>query len=165
MGQTERTSDVRIREMTAADLPAVAAIERACFSRPWSERGFADAIAQPGNLFLVAETGDGRVAAYCGLYTAADEGEITNVAVTESARERGIGSSLVAAICQEAKRRGVSRIFLEVRRSNDAAGKLYAKAGFAECGVRKNFYEFPSEDAIVMTLQMKNVSGTHGAEN
>lgn len=152
-----REPHIKIRRMTLEDIPEVAALEAQCFSQPWSEKGFADALKQPDNIFLVAETRDGMIAAYCGLYAAADEGEITNVAVSESMRHMGIGFAVVGEILNRAKRRGIQKVFLEVRQSNGNARKLYEKAGFTDCGVRRNFYQLPREDAVVMCADISDV--------
>ncbi len=146
---------MKIRGMSSDDIPEVAAIERATFSEPWSGKGFADSLALEYNLFLVAQAPDGSIAGYCGLYLAVDEAEITNVAVRETDRQRGIGDALLAALLREAEQRGTRRIYLEVRVSNDAAIRLYKKHGFAPYGIRRGFYRWPDEDALVM----RRVSG------
>lgn len=142
--------NIKIRRMNPADVPAVAELEAQNFSMPWSEKGFSDALKQPDNIFLVAEMDDGTIAAYCGLYSSIDEGEITNVAVSESVRRKGIGFAIVKEMLCQAAGQGIRKIFLEVRQSNLSARRLYEKAGFADCGVRKNFYQKPREDAVVM---------------
>lgn len=147
-----------IREMTESDIPQVAAIEAESICPPWSEQSFQSAVAQPSNLFLVAETEDG-IAGYCGMYTAADEGEITNVAVKKVYRKQGIGSRLMEAVTAAAIERGLTQIILEVRESNLSAKKLYIKHGFQPCGKRKNFYHDPDEDAVVMICQPGISSG------
>lgn len=138
-----------IRKMTESDIPQVAAIEAQAICPPWSEQSFRSALDQPGNLFLVAET-ENEIAGYCGMYTAADEGEITNVAVRERYRQQGIGSRIMETVLASAVERGLTQIILEVRESNLAAEKLYEKYGFQSCGKRKNFYHDPDEDAVVM---------------
>lgn len=146
----DRGSNVRIRRMNPADIREVAVLEAQNFSTPWSENGFADALKQPDNIFLVAEMHDGTIAAYCGLYSSIDEGEITNVAVSEPVRRQGIGFAVMEELFYQAGAQGIEKIFLEVRQSNISARRLYEKAGFTDCGVRKNFYERPREDAVVM---------------
>ena len=96
---------MRIRLMTAEDVPAVAAIEKECFSEPWSEQGFLDGMKNSA-IFLVAEDEE-QIAGYIGMYVSEPEGEITNVAVAQSARDRGMGASLVAAMQQWALEHGV----------------------------------------------------------
>ncbi len=171
--------NIQIRIMRNEDIPSVAALEQAVFSEPWTEDGFAAALAQEGNCFVVAVAGipaadadfpeenkseaPGRepaecshekVIGYCGLYTAADEGEITNVAVAETYRRGGAGSALVGAVKKTAQQWGICRIFLEVRASNTAAQSLYKKEGFKTVGVRKDFYRKPAEDALVMCCNL-----------
>jgi ribosomal-protein-alanine N-acetyltransferase len=148
--------------MMPQDAQAVAEIEQANFSRPWSRQGFLDSLASPDTLFLVAledgETDGGNrnepplIVGYIGMYQAIDEGEITNVAVFEPYRKRGIGRALLKALAAEAGARGVSRIVLEVRVSNHPAIALYEQLGFRKIGTRKGFYVFPKEDADIMEL-------------
>lgn len=142
---------MRIRLMTAEDVPAVAAIEKACFSEPWSEQGFLDGMNNSA-IFLVAEDEE-QITGYIGMYVSEPEGEITNVAVAQSARDRGMGASLVAAMQRWALEHGVERIVLEVRVSNAPAIHVYEQKGFVTIGVRKNFYRLPTEDAGIMEWQ------------
>ena len=137
-----------IRLMEEKDVPAVAAIEKECFSEPWTEQGFIDAIQSPDNIFIVFE--EGAILGYVGLYGSFDEGEITNVAVTDSCRSHGIGYQLMQDIEIKSKEKNIEKIFLEVRKSNNKAISLYKKCGYTDCGVRKNFYRNPVEDGLVM---------------
>ena len=153
--------NIQIRTMRIEDIPSVAALEQEAFSEPWTEDGFAAALAQEGNCFVVAVTGIApaecsheKVIGYCGLYTAADEGEITNIAVAEAYRCGGVGSALVGAVKKKAQQWEVCRIFLEVRASNMAAQSLYEKEGFKTVGLRKGFYRRPAEDALVMCCDL-----------
>lgn len=141
-----------IREMTASDIDAVAALEAELFSMPWSAQGFADTLCREDVLFLVA-CEDDSLLGYVGVYCTADEGEITNVAVAQTARRRGIGQELLRHLIDQLVQRGIGRIVLEVRVSNDPAIRLYEKQGFVTMGKRKNFYEKPTEDAYVMVRQ------------
>ena len=84
------------------------------------------------------------------MYLAMDEGEITNVAVAPVERCHGVGGMLLTELLKIAENKGVARIVLEVRTSNDSAIRLYERNGFVQCGMRKGFYEFPKEDAYVM---------------
>lgn len=148
----------KIRRMNMADVPAVSRLEAQNFSMPWSENGFTEALKQPDNIFLVAEMADGTIAAYCGLYSSVDEGEITNIAVSEPVRRQGIGFAIVKETLYQAGIHGIQKIFLEVRLSNMSARKLYEKAGFADCGIRRNFYQRPREDALVMCADITGSS-------
>ncbi len=145
-------SSIEIRNMVPEDVQAVVQIEKDVFSTPWTRQGFFDALSQEQNIFLTAWT-DNRIVGYCGMYVAADEGEITNVAVAEDARGRGVGRKLVAEIIRQAAASGVVQIFLEVRRSNQIARNLYESRGFVPQGIRKRFYRLPEEDAVVMICQ------------
>lgn len=156
-GEDKSLQQYKIRRMDPADIPAAAELEAQNFSTPWSEKGFADAIKQPDNIFLVAEMGEGMIAAYCGLYASIDEGEITNVAVAESVRKKGIGSAIVHEILCRAAGQGIRKVFLEVRQSNLSARRLYEKSGFVDCGTRKNFYQRPREDAVVMCADLEEL--------
>lgn len=140
---------LRIRTMTKEDCAKTAELEKRIFSQPWSEQGFLDGIAGEQNIFLVAEE-NGEICGYVGMYRALDEGEITNVAVAPEKRNSGVGWRLMQALLEEAKRQGICQIVLEVRVSNAAAIHLYDKCGFKNCGVRKGFYAFPKEDALIM---------------
>ena len=141
-----------IREMSASDVDAVAALEAEIFSMPWSAQWFADTLCREDVLFLVA-CEEETLLGYVGVYCTADEGEITNVAVVQSARNRGIGRELLLEMIKRIEQRGISRLVLEVRVSNDPAIRLYEKQGFAVMGKRKNFYEKPTEDAYVMVRE------------
>lgn len=148
----QETLGIRIRPMTREDIPAVAALEQKSFSEPWSEKGFEDALLGRQNIFLAAVGKEGLLTGYIGLYGSFDEGEITNVAVAEEFRGQGIGFLLVESMKELASLQGIRKIFLEVRVSNEAARALYGKAGFETCGLRKNFYREPVEDAILMRV-------------
>ena len=139
-----------IRRMTREDIPRIAEIEKECFSLPWSEASFEDSLAREDTVFLVCE--DTEVVGYVGMYLSFEEGEITNVAVTPPYRKRGCGYLLMEAIKEEAKARRAECIILEVRVSNASAISLYKKHGFEPIGIRKDFYEHPTEDAIIMKV-------------
>ena len=96
---------------------------------------------------------NGKVLGYAGLQMVLDEGYVPNIAVTKSARGRGIGKSLVGALISLAKDKGLAFISLEVRESNTPAISLYTKCGFKDFGKRKNFYQNPTEDAVIMTKE------------
>lgn len=144
---------ISVREMIAADAAAVAEIEKETFSLPWSENGFLDAIKMENTICLTAEY-DGKIAGYCVLYCAADEGNISTIAVNPQFRRRGVADLLLSRTKQETEKRQVVSIYLEVRTSNLPARCLYEKHGFVPNGFRKNFYQKPQEDALLMVYQM-----------
>ncbi len=140
---------IQIREMQFDDLDQVMEIENACFSVPWTETGFFTFLIRNDTLFLVAEE-DEKIYGYCGIVMVPDEGDITNIAVEKSMRKRGIGKMLMEALIEESAKRGVNKIYLEVRASNEPAIRLYEKMGYVVNGRRKNYYDDPKEDAILM---------------
>lgn len=140
-----------ILPMTAGHLDQAAEIEKLCFSDPWSRRMLAEHLENPCNASLTARSADGAVLGYVGLLVVLDEGHITNLAVHPEYRRRGVASALLNALDQLARERRLSFLTLEVRSSNAAARALYVKHGYQEAGLRKNYYEHPREDAVIMT--------------
>ena len=142
-----------VRRAAREDISALCALERECFSEPWSERGFEDFFALDYTAaFAALDEPDGRVIGYAGMYLSGGDGDITNIAVTGAFRRRGVGSALIDALKDFP---GVERLLLEVRESNRAARALYEKLGFSVDGVRKNFYSSPRENAVLMSLEIK----------
>ena len=94
-----------------------------------------------------------KILGYVGMYICFEEGEITNVAVLKDAQNSGIGKCLLEKAFEEAFVLGVERVVLEVRVSNEPAIHLYQKMGFENVGTRKNFYDFPKEDAFIMIFE------------
>lgn len=141
----------KLTPMTMEHIPQVAALERACFSRPWSEESLQSELWNDSAVIIVAEGEDGSVLGYAGLQTVLDEGYITNVAVDNTYRRQGIADELIAAFVRFGQAK-LAFLTLEVRASNAPAIALYAKHGFVEVGRRKNYYDDPKEDALLMTL-------------
>ncbi len=126
----------------------IAEIESLCFSSPWSEKAL-ELLCRENN-FGIAVTEGEKAVAYGGMTCILDEGEILNIAVHPDYRRRGYGRAVVRALLAEAEKRGITKIFLEVRASNLPAIALYSSEGFEEVGIRKGFYSFPTEDGIQM---------------
>ena len=141
--------NIVIRRMKPSDVEKVASLEKRNFSQPWSSQGFLEALLKEGTLFFVAVLFEEPIA-YSGMYYAADEGEITNIAVEEKFRKNGVGRKLLQELLMESEKEGIHQIFLEVRVSNEAAISLYQSMGFKIVGVRKEFYQEPKEDAYIM---------------
>ncbi len=140
---------ITYRRMTPEDVPFISRLEEETFSMPWSPESFLQMIAKEDTRYYVAEEG-GHLLGGCGLWMIAGEGNITNVAVAKDARRRGVGTGLLTYLMQEGNREGVSAYTLEVRISNEAAIHMYEKLGFVSEGIRPNFYEKPTEDAMIM---------------
>jgi ribosomal-protein-alanine N-acetyltransferase len=138
-----------IRPMVASDIPAVAALERACFSQPWSERVLEGEMKNPNSIFFVAE--ETELVGYIGMQHILDEGYLANVAVDSAYRRSGVGTALLQRLLAFAQQEKLAFITLEVRQSNQPAIRFYQKYGFEVVGRRRNFYESPTEDALLMT--------------
>ena len=149
--------------MTSEHLDQVADIERLCFSDPWSRRMLSEHLENECAATLVAQGADGTVLGYAGLLVVLDEGYITNVAVRPEYRRQGIASELLEVFRRFGEGNHMAFLTLEVRASNTAARALYQKHGYAEVGCRKNYYEHPREDAIIMTLEFAK-NGTETAD-
>ena len=148
---------VRVVPMTADHLDEVAELERLCFSVPWSRNMLAEELENALSAMLVALDDQGHVAGYAGLQVILDEGYITNVAVRPDCRRRGVAGQILQVYLDFDQAQNKAILTLEVRASNQAAILLYGSRGFRGMGRRKNYYEHPREDAIIMTKEF-----THG---
>lgn len=143
---------IKIVPMAPEHLDALAALERVCFSRPWSRQMLADELDNQCAAFLTAlEPDSDRVIGYAGLLVAADEGYITNVAVEPSRRRQGVAAQLLQVFDNFVRANKLAFLTLEVRPSNEAAIALYRSFGFEEVGRRRNYYDLPKEDALILT--------------
>lgn len=149
----EKKMHVRIVPMTADHLGEVAELERLCFSVPWSRNMLAEELDNALSAMLVALDDQGRVAGYAGLQVILDEGYITNVAVRPDCRRQGVAGQILQVFLDFAQAQGLAFLTLEVRAGNQAAILLYGSRGFRGMGRRKNYYEHPREDAIIMTKE------------
>ena len=140
---------IEIIRMSREHLSAVAEIEQISFSDPWSVESLELMLGEQAMGLVALE--DGRLLGYVGMMCVLDEGQIINVATHPDSRRRGVGRALMSAIEQSAKERGIVFLSLEVRESNAAARSLYSSLGWVECGIRKNFYSKPTENACIMT--------------
>lgn len=149
----ENQMRVRIVPMTADHLDEVAELERICFSVPWSRNMLAEELENALSAMLVALDDTGRVVGYAGVQVILDEGYITNVAVRPECRRRGVAAQLLKVFLDFAQGNKLAFLTLEVRESNHAAIVLYGRHGFRSVGRRRNYYEHPREDAIIMTRE------------
>jgi [ribosomal protein S18]-alanine N-acetyltransferase len=140
-----------VEPMTAPDLDEVLEIEEASFTNPWTRPMFEQELLNPGVSHLyVLRTGDWRVAAFCMDWIVADELHINNLAVRPECRRLGLGRVLLESVFGHAVALGARRATLEVRRSNVAALKLYERLGFSVAAIRKDYYDHPVEDALIL---------------
>lgn len=145
---------MKIVKMSAAHVPQVARLERLCFCDPWSEKSIASELQNPLSLWLVAQE-DGRVLGYVGSQTVLDESDMMNVAVDPEFRRQGIARALIEALIAALAEGGSRCLRLEVRVSNESARSLYERMGFRKLGLRKNYYQNPREDALILGKEWK----------
>lgn len=133
----------------------IARLEGQCFSDPWSEKSIASELENPLSLWLVAEEND-QVFGYVGSQTVLDESDMMNVAVDPRFRRQGIAQALIETLIAELAKMGSRCLRLEVRVSNENARALYARMGFRQLGLRKNYYHNPKEDALILGKEWEN---------
>lgn len=143
-----------IRDMQPQDCAVLADIDKQVFSTPLSERGFEREFTNPDATTLIAER-DGEVIGYANLWNICGEVTLNNIAVIRTERSNGAGTQLM----REAFLRfsGCDFITLEVRASNEGAIRFYKRFGFVQVGKRRNFYDKPVEDALLMTIDLEKV--------
>lgn len=142
--------------MDRSHIPQIAALEKECFSMPWTENMLEDALFDPQASFIVAQDSEeeGNVLGYAGLHAVLDEGYIDNIAVVPDARRHGVADALLDVFCRFGEV-NLAFLTLEVRKSNTAAIALYEKHGFQWAGLRPGYYQHPREDAVIMTREFK----------
>lgn len=140
---------IKIVNMEGVHVPQVAALEKLCFSDPWSENSVASELKNPLSLWLVALDGD-AVAGYVGSQSVLGESDMMNIAVDPNYRRQGVAAALIEELVLQLKQKGNRCLTLEVRASNEPAVKLYEKLGFAQIGRRPNYYRNPKEDALIL---------------
>lgn len=135
------------------DAEALFEIERVSFSDPWTKDAFEDTLATDSTRYFLASCGDAP-AGYAGYISALDESDIINIAVLPKYRKMGLGDALLSVLLSDARQSGIKKTALEVRRSNAAAIALYKKHGFVAVGERRAYYKNPTEDAVIMVLEL-----------
>jgi ribosomal-protein-alanine N-acetyltransferase len=170
------TIAARLRPMVPGDLAAVLDLEHELFpDDAWTPEMFADEVSQPAGtrLYLVAEQAPVRdqesvtragktiLAGYAGMMFVpgvpghGGTADVLTIAVSAESWGHGVGSALLAALIDEARRRGCTEVFLEVRKDNPRARGLYQRRGFEEIGVRRGYYQPANVDAIVMRKDLR----------
>jgi len=140
-----------ITDVRPEHIESIRAIEDACFSLPWTRQALERQMNAENCLFLAALDQGGALMGYVGLMTVLDEGYISNVAVSEKYRRRGVADALITELIGRT-REDLAFLTLEVRESNLPAISLYAKHGFKPAGIRRDYYDRPRENALLMTL-------------
>jgi ribosomal-protein-alanine N-acetyltransferase len=140
--------------MRREDLDGVVAIERDSFSMPWSRGAFLYELEQNRVARCWVTRLAGVLVGYLCLWEIADEIHVTNIAVARRHRRRGIARHLLTEILDDARRRGVRSVFLEVRPTNVEARGLYEALGFHVVGRRRGYYYDTGEDALVMEAEL-----------
>jgi ribosomal-protein-alanine N-acetyltransferase len=147
----------RIRKMTLGDLPAVMAIEHQAFSNPWTTEMVKKELTQDWSTVLLGEesTASGWVIrAFAIFWLVADEVHVLNVATDGAVRRQGFGRQVMEAVLATGRAHKCRIATLEVRRSNEAAQKLYTSLGFRAVGMRPAYYQDDREDAVIMILDL-----------
>ena len=144
-----------IKVFDLSHIPEAAEIERLCFSEPWSENALTYMCTSQNTYAIsVIDKATGRLAAYGGAQYVLDEANIVNIATHPDYRRRGCASAIMHALEAFMRDNGIEFVYLEVRESNIGAHALYEKEGFAPCGIIKNYYRFPAEDAVEMMKKL-----------
>ncbi|MHB1596132.1 MAG: ribosomal protein S18-alanine N-acetyltransferase [Streptosporangiaceae bacterium] len=156
-----------VRPMTRADLDQVVGLERAAFGEEsWSRQMLEGELdQQPASRYYLVAEEDGRIAGYGGLLGAGRQGDIVTLGVAPTDWGRGIGSALLTALLGEARRRGYTEVFLEVRTDNDRAQRLYRRFGFTDVGLRRGYYQPSGADALVMRLRLAGTGDAAAARS
>lgn len=139
-----------LREMKIQDSGQIAELEQEIFTDAWTQTGIEETFAQAHSVIVVAEE-ESKIQGYCILYVVLDEAEIARIGVTERVRHSGVGSLILQFGEKICKEKGTERLLLDVREGNLPARKFYEKHGFFVDGVRKNFYDNPKEDGVLMS--------------
>ena len=142
-----------IVKMNESHVAQIAALEKVCFSDPWSEASIASELRNEWSLWLVDDE-DGQVVAYVGSQSAPPDADIMNVAVAPAYRRQGRGEAILLAMMDALRKLGRENLFLEVRESNAPALALYERLGFVQVGKRPRYYANPVEDALILRKEL-----------
>jgi ribosomal-protein-alanine N-acetyltransferase len=152
-GGTKRKLKVNIVPMCEEHLDAVMDIEQRVFGTPWRRDDFSILLENPEAVNLVAMSGD-RLVGYSCAWCVIESAELGNIAVDSDCQRLGIGRRLLTTTIRTCRNMHVSSLFLEVRLSNERAISLYEYYNFRRIGVRRKYYTNPSEDALIMKLEL-----------
>lgn len=139
-----------IANMELCYIDAIMVIENLSFRIPWSRRSFVEELTTNKFAIYIVAKIEEQVVGYAGMWQIIDEGHITNIAVHPDFRGKKIATQMVSYLIDYSKENGISKLTLEVRKSNIGAQKLYENFGFEEAGFRKRYYADNQEDALIM---------------
>ena len=139
--------------MQQSHIAQITALEKQCFSDPWSETSVRSELSNPLSFWLVAQE-DGKLIGYVGSQSVAPEADVMNLAVAPEWRNKGVGRALMTALIAQLHSRGITALFLEVRVGNTPAQNLYQSLGFVEAGRRPKYYVNPTEDALILRKEL-----------
>ena len=142
-----------IQKMSFTHVQQVAALEKLCFSDPWSEAAVASELSNSLSCWLVWEQ-QGEVLGYIGSQSVLPEADVMNLAVAPKGRRQGIARALLTELIRLLHKDGVESLFLEVRVSNEPAIALYRSFGFVQVGRRPKYYVNPMEDALILRKEL-----------
>lgn len=140
-----------IKGLEETDLPRIADLELAIFPDAWSLPALQESLRQKSRTWFRGIWLEGLLIGYVIFYYVLDEGEIARIAVDPAYRRKGAAARLLHAVEDFCEEKGIDRLMLEVRKSNVPAISFYREYGFAEDGIRKNYYKNPVEDAVLMS--------------
>lgn len=143
-----------VKEMTKDDLVGIKEVEDESFAEPWSLEAFKSELNNSLAYYLVLRD-DEEIVGYLGIWFIGDEGHITNIALKQRCRGQGLGRKLLDELLRVCLLRKMARVTLEVRESNVVAQKLYSHYGFVRLGERKDYYNYPKEDAYIYWLSLE----------
>ena len=147
-----------VAPMRETDVPAVAALEKSCFSVPWSEESIRGEL-QNETAHIWTLSACREIVGYIGVHIVLDEAEVMNLAVAPAFRRRGFGRLLLQTALAFCRKNGCAFLSLEVRESNAPAVALYTALGFSVCGRRKQYYQQPTEDALLLQCALSGEEG------
>lgn len=155
-----------IIRMEEVHIPEVLAIEEEAFTTPWTREAFLKEIRDNRYARYYVALSEGMVTGYVGIWIVLDELHITNLAVHQSYRRKGLARQLLQVVYDLARKKEIRLLTLEVRESNFEARNLYEREGFTMVGIRPGYYQDNHEDAILMVLHLQKEGGDgHGDKN
>lgn len=156
---------ITVRDMTLEDVPAVSALEQRLFPvDAWPLQMFFDELSQPETRRYLVALGSNGIVGYAGLMCIEPIADVQTIAVVPEYEGRGIGTTLLTTLIEEARRRRAADVLLEVRADNPRAQQLYRRFGFEQIHVRPRYYR-DGVDALIMRLQLTGIPGEGAGES